>query len=82
MSRSFSHLRRAVFGLSCVVVFGFGATQALASPDQDRFGDCARTGYAYVPRDGCPTDCPLSGLGFCNGRSTQCVCQDVNVIGG
>ncbi len=32
MSRSFIHLRRALFGVSCAIVFGFGATQALAEP--------------------------------------------------
>lgn len=31
MSRSFIHLRRAMFGVSCTVVFGFGATQAFAT---------------------------------------------------
>ena len=34
MSISFVHLRRVVFGTSCAVVFGFGATQALALPVQ------------------------------------------------
>jgi hypothetical protein len=34
MSRTFIQLRRVVFGTSCAVVFGFGATQALASPMQ------------------------------------------------
>ncbi|HEX8276349.1 MAG TPA: hypothetical protein VF615_27155 [Longimicrobiaceae bacterium] len=32
MSRSFINLRRALFGVSCTIVFGFGATQALATP--------------------------------------------------
>ena len=32
MSRSFIYLRRALFGTSCAVVFGFGASQALATP--------------------------------------------------
>ncbi len=34
MSISFVHLRRILFGASCAIVFGFGATQALASPMQ------------------------------------------------
>ena len=34
MSRSVSNLRRALFGVSCHIVFGFGASQALASPAQ------------------------------------------------
>jgi hypothetical protein len=32
MSRSLSSLRRILFGTSCAVVFGFGASRALASP--------------------------------------------------
>ena len=32
MSISFVHLRRALLGTSCAIVFGFGSTQALASP--------------------------------------------------
>ena len=32
MSRSLSNLRRVLFGVSCAIVFGFGATQALAGP--------------------------------------------------
>jgi hypothetical protein len=32
MSRSFIYLRRALFGVSCTIVFGLGATQALAEP--------------------------------------------------
>lgn len=34
MSRSFMYLRRVLFGTSCAIVLGFGATQALASPAQ------------------------------------------------
>ena len=33
MSRSFINLRRVLFGVSCAVVFGFGATTAFATPD-------------------------------------------------
>jgi hypothetical protein len=39
MSRSFIHLRRALFGVSCTIVFGFGATQALAEPQGDRVSE-------------------------------------------
>lgn len=45
MSRSFIHLRRALFGVSCAIVFGFGATQAFAAPQETtRGGTC--TPYA------------------------------------
>jgi hypothetical protein len=40
MSRSFIHLRRALFGTSCAIVFGFGATQALAGPTAVASSSC------------------------------------------
>jgi hypothetical protein len=77
MSRSFIHLRRALFGLSCAIVFGFGATQAFASPDQV-YGPprCERTGVAYLPlnpEEVCP-NCPFSG--YCDGVNSECVCPE------
>jgi hypothetical protein len=35
MSRSFIQLRRALFGVSCAVVFGFGGTRAFAMGDPE-----------------------------------------------
>jgi hypothetical protein len=35
MNVSFVHLRRILFGTSCAIVFGFGATQAFAEPRID-----------------------------------------------
>ena len=73
MSRSFIYLRRALFGASCTIVFGFGATQAMANPDLAREGRCMLTGYAYMPPVGvCPED--YCGNGYCDGHSTECVC--------
>jgi hypothetical protein len=40
MSGSFIHLRRALFGTSCVIVFGFGATQAFGAPASASFYGC------------------------------------------
>ena len=41
MSRSSIRLRRVLFGVSCTVVFGFGAGQALAAPRAaDSDGTC------------------------------------------
>jgi hypothetical protein len=72
MSRSFINLRRALFGVSCVIVFGFGATEAFATLRGP--GPCQPTGYPYIPtacRDlvGCP------GLAYCDGYNTNCVCD-------
>jgi hypothetical protein len=33
MSRLFINLRRVLFGVSCTIVFGFGATEAFARPE-------------------------------------------------
>lgn len=44
MRISFIHLRRFVFGTSCAVVFGFGATQALGSPTPATFSTCSEEG--------------------------------------
>jgi hypothetical protein len=75
MSISFVHLRRILFGTSCAIVFGFGASQALASPT-----------HAAVRRDcepwqvqECQTSCAYRGMvGYCanlGGGSYQCQCQ-------
>lgn len=72
MSRSLSTLRRALLGIAFVGSLGFGATQAVASPEPvARFGSCYPSGYAYLPRE-CP-ECP-SGSGWCDGYNTECVC--------
>lgn len=72
MSRSFIHLRRALFGVSCAIVFGFGASEALAAPEPAQYGACQMTGYVYFPPDGvCPEDC---SNGYCDGYNSDCVC--------
>ncbi len=78
MSRSFIHLRRALFGLSCAIVFGFGATQALAAPQQSRVDKlCPYTliAYPYITSE-CIEYC--NDLGYFDGecRSTGCTCRN------
>ncbi|HEU0076618.1 MAG TPA: hypothetical protein VFQ76_03150 [Longimicrobiaceae bacterium] len=76
MRRSLIHLRRALLGVSCTAVFGFGATQALGSTDR-------------APRKFCPTEDPpypyysafcgsgcVDGIGYC-GEDGQCHCGDI-----
>ena len=48
MSRSLIHLRWALLGVTCAVVFGFGATQAFTAP----------TTSPAVRGPFCPTDTP------------------------
>ncbi|MEW5928074.1 MAG: hypothetical protein AB1941_11360 [Gemmatimonadota bacterium] len=78
MGRSFIHLRRALFGTSCAVVFAFGATQALAAPQQtSRDEVCTRTdaGHAH-----CAVWCQNNGHdgGKC-GADGVCFCLDFTV---
>lgn len=76
MSRSFIYLRRALFGVSCAVVFGFGVTQAFAAPETAASGgSCpwsANGPYFYEP---CENFCRSEGgaeWGYC--ENGMCVC--------
>ena len=74
MSRSWIRLRRVLFGVSCAVVFGFGATHAAAaSPDTQAMACVCRTSpYPYLVF--C-SQCP-SGVAACDGNSLTPVCED------
>jgi hypothetical protein len=74
MSRSFIHLRRALFGTSCAIVFGFGVTQALASPIQAaRSLEFCTTSETAMCNDYCAA---TYGEGRCRkfGGRVQCSC--------
>ena len=75
MSRSFIRLRRALFGTCCAVVFGFGATQALASPASAALFTCSEEG-----QQACNDICRRTwgGPGYCNFEGTT----DDREIGG
>lgn len=67
MSISFVHLRRILFGTSCAIVFGFGASQALAAPVQAAKGG----GCFYYQVQECNNYCSFNyGL---QGRCTSSV---------
>lgn len=68
MSRSFIQLRRALFGTSCIVVFGFGATQAFGGPSRPLAGprlcpnaDPPSPYYSERCAYGC-----AEGIGYCD----------------
>ena len=76
MSRSLSFLRRGLLGITVAGALGFGATQALASP-QSRGPD----GPHYCPIDDingpyyseyCGQGC-AEGIGYCS-MEGRCVC--------
>jgi hypothetical protein len=73
MSRSFIKLRRVVFGVSCAVVFGFGATQAAASPE--RAGPAPKECHWEVGMY-CQQNCASQGLyGRCQEEDGFPVCR-------
>lgn len=68
MSRSFIRLRRAMFGVSCTVIFGFGATDALAVTERDRQAEL----YCIQPMGGgTPYYTPYCDMG-CSGGVAYC----------
>lgn len=75
MSRSFHSVRRVVFGVSCAVVLGFGATEAVGSPQPAAArASCPATGYDY-PYSRCALGCDI-GRGYCDTRG-RCQCGDL-----
>lgn len=72
MSRSFIYLRRTLFGVSCAVVFGFGATQALAAPQHAGPEMCSFSGTYLDPA--CWSHCTERGFhaGECYNYSCWC----------
>jgi len=79
MSRSLIYLRRALFGVSCAIVFGFGATQAFGYPQLDTI-----TCDVYNPDSGykCTQFCQSRGLyggGHC---SLDGLCECLMPVGG
>lgn len=74
MSRSWIRLRRTLFGVSCAVVFGLGATRANAASGEEQAMACScRTSPA--PYLVFCSQCP-SGVARCDGRSLTPVCED------
>ncbi len=76
MSRSFIQLRRVLCGVSCAVVFGLGATQALAMPDPElppglhcpTSSDPSEPYYSVYCAQGC-----MEEVGYC-GSDGMCHC--------
>ncbi len=72
MRRSFIYLRRGLVGVSCAIVFGFGATQAFGGPKQGPVTYCPDMGI----------DRPYHSCGsFCPGRQGYCAAGGVCVCG-
>ena len=65
--------KRLFLGIVFAGSLSFGASQALAAPEQMRYGACELTGNAHLPADPetC-SSCPFGG--YCDGYSTECIC--------
>lgn len=74
MSDSRIRLRRVLFGVSCAVVFGFGATHAAGASSEERVMACTCqvASYPYVIHDDC-WECP-SGIAECDGKQLTPIC--------
>lgn len=74
MDSRLSYLRRGLLGIAFVGSLGFGATQALASPEQGRVKYCEdRGGDYYTPV--CAYGCP-GNSGYCRDGGV-CVCGEI-----
>jgi hypothetical protein len=74
MSRSWIRLRRVLFGVSCAVVFGFGAADAATASRETQAMACSCRASPYPYLVFC-SQCP-SGVAACDGRSPTPVCED------
>ena len=71
MSSSFIKLRRVVFGISCAVVFGFGATQAAPGRARPLPKECYWELGMY-----CQQNCASQGLyGQCQEEDGMPICR-------
>jgi hypothetical protein len=76
MSRSLIHMRRVLFGVSCTMVFGFGATQAFAERTNQPAASICDSTDPYSNAE-CRTGCYASGQGggSCNEATMKCDCN-------
>ncbi len=74
MSRSLSNLRRGLLGIAFVGSLGFGATQAIGSPDQARVAYCTPMGYDYHT-PACGAGC-FRNVGYCS-EAGICRCGQI-----
>jgi hypothetical protein len=74
MDITLRHLRRGLLGIAFVGSLGFGATQALASPDPSRIRYCTDLGTDYYTSY-CAYGCP-GNRGYCQ-MGGRCVCGEM-----
>ncbi len=76
MNRSWTRFRRALLALSFVGTMGFGATQAVAAPDQARFQTCPWSPHGPQFDEDCLYDCTRQGFDFGYCENGHCVCTN------
>jgi hypothetical protein len=72
MSQTWNQLRRAALALGVVASLGFGATQALATPDQARLRGGQQSGSTINPF--CDAQCRELGFDYCSCTTGACAC--------
>lgn len=72
MNRSWKNLRRAVLALSFAGAMGFGATQALASPEAAAVTGCSLDG---VQVSDCTAACRAKGYDVGTCALGRCICR-------
>jgi hypothetical protein len=76
MTRSFINLRQALFGVSCTIIFGAGATQAFAGPDGPHYCPIMEDQEYYLYWCDAQAQCE-PGHGICTTDGT-CRCGDLS----
>jgi hypothetical protein len=73
MNRSSTNVRRALLALAFVGALGFGATQAVAAPEQARTATCSETSGSEIDYS-CARECRRMGYywGTCDGGVCSC----------
>jgi hypothetical protein len=75
MNRSWTRFRRAALALSFAGAMGFGATQALAAPDQAGFRGCKWGPSGPLIDPLCDEQCRGYGYDYGSCRTGTCVCH-------
>ncbi|HEX2188064.1 MAG TPA: hypothetical protein VHG51_04165 [Longimicrobiaceae bacterium] len=74
-TRGWTTIRGGLLALAFAGAMGFGATQALAAPEQARTASCSRLSGPTFD-DGCDQQCRASGFDFGYCHSGVCVCRN------
>lgn len=78
MNKPWIQLRRGMLALSFVGAMGFGATQAIAAPEQARFQTCPWSPNGPQFDDDCYAYCQQQRFDFGYCENGGCVCTNLS----